>query len=185
MHFTSTPQHFEFVSPFRDLVLSPGEADSILVRFTPHSVGAITDTLYIVNNSTNLPILSITLNGTGLYVLPKAPQNLDIAINGNDTHLSWDPVTQNLHDQEIVADYYFVYISSDPLGIYTLMTITPNLNYNHSYIGLGAERMFYKVTAVKFYRGDLSPLSLDSYLRTRITPGMPESAVRAILDEFN
>jgi hypothetical protein len=185
VHLLSTPLHFEFVNPFRDIVLSPGETDSIMVRVTPHAVGSMTDTLFIVNNSTNLPILSVTLNGTGLHVLPKAPQNLSITVSGNDAYLSWDEVTQNTHDQEIVPDYYIIYISSDPFGSYTMMTLTPNLNYTHSYVGLGAERMFYRVTAVKFYRDDLSPSELDAYLRRNVTPGMTETDVRALLNDLD
>jgi len=185
VHFNGDPEHFVVLSPFSNLVLCPGITDSLMVLFTPNSLGVLSDTLFIVNNSANAPILRISLSGTGLHVLPKTPLNLSIIMDGNDAYLQWEQVTQNLHDQVLVPDYYFIYIASDPIGDYTLMTLTPNTNHTHPYIGLGAERMFYRVTAVKLYRDDLSPLQLDSYLKTIITPGMTEMEVRSIVQRVN
>jgi PKD repeat protein len=178
VHFIASPLHFEFVDPFRDLVLAPGETDSILVRFAPQAVGALSDTLYIENNSTNLPLLRIQLNGTGLYVPPAPPGNVSIAMIGYDAVITWEAVTQNIHGQPLTPDYYLVFYDGlpDPDGPYYFLGISPTLQYTHQWVGLHAQHMFYRVLAYKYYgRGEPNLTALG------LTPGLPEAEVLKLL----
>ena len=185
VHFTGDPLHFELLDPFRDLVVEHGETDTLSVRFAPHAVGTISDTLYIVNDSVNEPLLKVKLTGTGLYVLPQSPQSPTITVDGDNINLSWDAVTLNMHDQPITPDYYFVYISDDPYEGFVLTALTPDLSYTHPLITIGAERTFYRISAVKFYRDDLAPNELDALLRSVLRIGMGETEVRAALTGLN
>jgi hypothetical protein len=168
IHFIGNPKHFEIISPFRDISISPCNSDSIMVRFTPHTVGTISDTLYIVNNSMNQPLLKIRLSGIGLNVLPKPPQNLTATMYGHDVYLVWNPVVENMHDQPITTDYYFVFSSDKPYGGYVYHGATSSLSYTLPMVGLFQPRMFYKVRAYKYYgRGafDISELDLKQGMR--------------------
>jgi PKD repeat protein len=183
LHFIGEPLHFELLEPFRDLVLEHGVADTLWVRFSPHTVGAITDSLYIVNDSVNEPLLAIGLQGTGLYVPPKPPENLTITMTGNDALICWDPVTQNLHDQPLEPDYYFVWFNGmdDVNWPYYFLAPVTGTQYIHQGVALGAQYMFYRVTAVKFYREDLAPNELEALLRSIVRVGMSEEEARAAM----
>lgn len=172
IHFLSEPLHFEFLDPFRDLILPPGEADSILVRFTPQTVGTLSDTLFIVNDSANNPLLKVGLNGTGQYVPPKAPENVIVVMDGNNALISWDAVTQDIFGVPITPDFYYIFNSQDPYGSFTFRYATTGLQYTHPMISYFQPRMFYKIIAYKNYgRGgsDISSLGLE--------PGMTEAEV--------
>lgn len=176
---------FEVIGPIIPTQISAGDSIEIHVRYTPQTAGSVSDSLFIYNNSLNLPIARIHLSGRGVVVPPKPPVNLQITIVGNDAVIIWDAVTQTIFDTPISPDYYFIYNANKPEGEFVLNGLTPNLSYTHPYIALGAQRMFYKVSAVKFYRDDLSPAELDSYLKKNITPGMTEADLRAFLHEIN
>jgi len=177
VHFLADSLHFEFIDPFRDLLLAPGETDSIMVRFAPQAVGALSDTLYIMNNSANLPVISIHLTGTGEYVPPAPPGNVTIVMDGDNAVISWDPVTQNMHNQPIVPDGYLVFYngSSDPeTGLYYFLVVTENLSYTHMRVGEFAQHMFYHVIAYKYYGRGEPDLSV-------LKPGMAkEEALRLL-----
>jgi len=177
--------HFEYIIPQRDVAVVPGETLTIMVRFSPLTVGAIRDTIYIENNSVNEPMVKVALTGTGLYVLPEPPQNINISMVGNNINLSWEPVTFNMHDQPITPEYYFIYISDNPYTGFVLTALTPGPSYTHPYITIGATRMFYRITAVKFYRDDLAPIELDSLLRSLVRIGMGEEEVKSALTGLN
>lgn len=181
VHFMGNPLHFELLDPFRDLVVEHGETDTLWVRFAPHAVGTISDTLYIVNDSVNEPLLKVKLTGTGLYVLPQSPQSPTITVDGDNINLSWDAVTLNMHDQPITPDYYFVYISDDPYEGFVLTALTPDLSYTHPLITIGAERTFYRISAVKFYRDDLPPEALNTLVWGVLKQGMEPAEVAQAL----
>ncbi|MFO8145372.1 MAG: SBBP repeat-containing protein [Candidatus Syntrophosphaera sp.] len=42
-HFMADPLHFELSEPFTGLMIPPGEADSLLVRFAPEAIGALSE----------------------------------------------------------------------------------------------------------------------------------------------
>jgi PKD repeat protein len=96
---------FEFQLLIREFGIAPSGDATINVRFTPQSDGDILDTLRVVNNSINMPLLEIYLQGMAmpLYDPPQADftSNLtsgltpltvafeDISIPGSGTIESW------------------------------------------------------------------------------------------------
>jgi PKD repeat protein len=142
VHFVSESSHFELMNLFRNIIVAHGESDTLWVRFSPHTVGALGDTLYIVNNSLNEPLLKVRLTGNGMHVLPASPQITSISVEGNNVQLTWDDVTMNMHGNSITPDYYFVYIATNPYGQFSLMTICNSPNVTHPFVVIGAERMF-------------------------------------------
>jgi PKD repeat protein len=177
LHFSSDPLHFEFVDPSLPLVLSPGAVNSILVRFAPQAVGYLFDTLYIENDSYNLPVIAIALAGTGEYVPPLPPGNVDLVMDGINAVITWEPVTQNTHNQPLTPDYYIIFYngSSDPEnGLYYYLGRSWSLSYYHDGVGLHAQHMFYRVVAYKYYgRGEPDLSALE--------PGMREDEVLRLL----
>jgi uncharacterized membrane protein YeaQ/YmgE (transglycosylase-associated protein family) len=136
----------------------PGETDTILVRFSPVTVGAIIDTIYIESNDNSTPILKVRLMGTGTYVPPKLPENLIIAQNGNDMHLSWDAVIQDIHNNPITPDGYIILYSEDEIS-YFFLWVTTNTDFIHPQVAHFRDNMFYKVIAYKdFGRANLERL---------------------------
>ena len=174
-HFLAEPLHFELSGNIAGLVLPPGETGSLSVRFAPHAAGALSDTLFIVNNSTNLPVIRVALSGTGLYDLyasPKAPANVQITMDGNNIVITWEAVTQNIHGQPITPDCYFIFNSPAPYGTYSFHGSASGLQYTHPMVGALQQKMFYRVVAYKHYSQrdfDLATLGLE--------PGMTEAEV--------
>lgn len=167
LHFTGESQQFEIMEQALPLLLQPGERDSVMVRFLPQAIGALCDTLSIVNNSLNQPRLRIRLAGTGVMVPLEAPQNVNLSMDGYNALVSWDPVTQNTHQQPVEPDYYFVYhryMGDETLPFYFLAPVT-DTHYIHFGVGLGPQPVCYQVTAVKFYRGEDIPGYLEAWLR--------------------
>ncbi len=152
--------------------------DSILVRvaFNDENVGAVSDTLIVFSNSPLIPELRIGITGNVLEVPPQEPSSLDITLDGSDVILTWPAVTESIFDTPLTPDYYFVYQSSDPFGTYYLLGVTPGLTYTHALVGIGAQRMFYKVSAY-LYTGRGS-CYLDN---VGIEPGMSEVEIRNAL----
>ncbi|MDD4223392.1 MAG: SBBP repeat-containing protein [Candidatus Cloacimonetes bacterium] len=172
--FQQTTQ-FEWQWQQRDVILSPGSEATLLVRFVPQAVGPVTDVLHVANNSTNLPVVEVQLSATGEYVPPAIPENVAIAMAGDNAVITWDAVTQNTHSQPITPDGYLVFYngSSDAEnGLYYFLAVTPELTHTHVRVGEFASNMFYRVKAYKYYgRGsfDLAALGLE--------PGMTEAEV--------
>ncbi|MDY0151476.1 MAG: SBBP repeat-containing protein [Candidatus Cloacimonas sp.] len=178
IHFMGEPLHFEYLLPHGYFVLAPGQDTAILVRFAPLTVGALSDTLYIVNNSVNEPILKISLRGTGQYVPPKPPENVELTMLGTDALLAWDAVTQNEQYQPISPDYYIVFYNGpgDIDGLYYYLSSETDLSYTHVGVGMFAEHMFYRVRAYKYYgRGQVDIESLG------LSPQMTEAQVSEVL----
>ncbi|HOY85609.1 MAG TPA: SBBP repeat-containing protein [Candidatus Syntrophosphaera sp.] len=173
-HFLAEPLHFELSEPFTGLALPPGETGSLMVRFAPQAVGALSDTLFIVNNSSNLPLIKVRLQGTGEYVPPKAPLNVNVTMDGDHAVITWDAVTQNTHDQPLTPDYYFIFNSSDPYGVFGYHGSASGLQYIHPTVGAFQPRMFYRVVAYKYYRRGACDLSA-------LKPGMSEAEVWRVL----
>lgn len=182
--FLNSITPFSIISPTLPCTIPDGDSIVIVLRFSPQTPGTMTDSLFIYNNSNNMPLASIRLTGNGIIVPPLPPVIEQISILGYDVVIGWSAVTETIFNTPISPDYYFIYHSYDPCNSYTLMALTPNLSYTHPNIALGARRMFYKVTAVKFFRNYLTPSELDSYLKNNITPGMAEADVRAFLNRI-
>ncbi len=186
VHFMGEPLHFELVDPPVNWVVEHGQEATIMVRFTPHTVGTIRDTLYIASDAVNNPVIKVRLSGTSLHVLPISPQNISITMVGNSVQLNWEAVTQNLHGYPMIPDYYFVYISSNPMGGYVLSSVIAVNSAQHPFVAIGADKMFYRITAVKFYR-DVPLSTASGDLPSGIRVGMTQEAVEDIilkLDSF-
>gem|GEM_PF-7096065 len=127
--------------------IAPGDSVSFQIRFTPVVSGAVSDILNIYNNSGNLPILEISLSGTGESVEPlQPPLNVCITMNGNDAQISWDAVSE-----PIVPDYYLVFFngSADINADFYYHGATTGLQYTHYLVGLHSAHIFYRIIAYK------------------------------------
>lgn len=174
--FTGAVAYFELSEPFSSLVLPPGAQATFNVRFAPQQVGSITDTLVIVNDSRNQPLLKVRLMGIGESVPLQIPQNVVITVSGIDVHLSWDAVTQNIYNLPVTPDYYFVFSCHDPYGTFIYHGATPTLQYNFPLTALYQPRMFYRVVAYKYYgRGVFDPSAYG------LVQGMREEEVSRLL----
>lgn len=161
-------------------VISEGDSLSILLIFSPQSAGTSLDSLFIGSNAANSPVYSVSLRGTGEYVPPKAPENVNLIASGNDMLISWDAVSETIFGSPFTPDYYLVLYngSSHPEGEYYFHGATPNLSYTHYLVGLHAQNMFYRVRAFKSYGRRTSALDIEE-----IPLGMPETEVMRLLQK--
>lgn len=173
--FYQLPSQFNYDYPNQGSQVVPGDVDTLLIRFSPTSTGTVTDTLYIESNSLNSPILKISLSGTGIYVPPMPPENINIAMVGYNAFISWDAVTQTIYNTPFIPDGYLVFYNGtlDPdNGIYYYLAVTENLTYTHVRVGEFADYMFYHVVAYKYFgRGAFDITSMG------LLQGMPEAEV--------
>ncbi len=150
---------------------------SINLLFTPQVMGAVTDSLFIGNNSHNHPFYALQLRGTAVFAEPMAPSNVTSIMNGFDAIITWDEVTQSVANTPIVPDFYFIYFngSPDPMGLYYFLGRSLGTQFTHYDVGWGAEHMFYRVKAIKQVSRNIA--LLDRFIR----PGMTEEEVSTIL----
>lgn len=181
LSFTVGDTPFEIPDRSYPILIPEGGSAQIQLGFTPSAAGNFSNVLNIANNSVNQPLVSLNLAGTGAISAPLAPQGLRIGHSGGDVTLNWQPVTQTVAGTPVAADYYFVFSSPDPYGQFSLLGLSQTTAYTHSYVALGAPRMFYRVTAVKIYRDGL-PGGLEGYLRRTFRAGQPEAEVLRLLD---
>ena len=187
VNLISASGQFEVMAWQSGMSIAPGATDSLFVRYAPQSVGDAADFLQILNDSANQPDCRIQLLGKAILPVPLPPANLQIGIQGVNTVLSWDPVTQNTAGGPIVTDYYFVYTSAmDPQQGFIFHGLTPDCAYTHSHVLLVEPRVFYKVKAVVLNQAVKSTApskdALDLYLKDHLKPGMSESEVSRVLD---
>ena len=187
VNFVSASGQFEIMAWQSGMSIAPGATDSLFVRYAPQSVGDAADFLQILNDSANQPDCRIQLLGKAILPVPLPPANLQIGIQGVNTVLSWDPVTQNTAGGPIVTDYYFVYTSAmDPQQGFIFHGLTPDCAYTHSHVLLVEPRVFYKVKAVVLNQAVKAAApskdALDLYLKDHLKPGMSESEVSQVLD---
>ena len=185
--FISASGQFEIMAWQSGMSIAPGATDSLFVRYAPQSVGDAADFLQILNDSANQPDCRIQLLGKAILPVPLPPANLQIGIQGVNTVLSWDPVTQNTAGGPIVTDYYFVYTSAmDSQNGFIFHGLTPDCAYSHPYVLLVEPRVFYKVKAVMLNQAVKAKAPskdvLDLYLKDHLKPGMSESEVSQVLD---
>lgn len=78
--------------------------------------------------------------------------NTTIQMDGNDAIISWNHIYEDEYGNSIIPQYYFLYFngSDDAFGNYYFLApiAYPATEYRHSGVGMGAEHMFYRVTAV-------------------------------------
>jgi PKD repeat protein len=187
IHFLSEPLHFQFVLPPDMAILQPGETDTILVRCSPQTIGALRDTLFIVNDSDNMPLLKIRLLATGQLAPPQPPGEMNIILHSYDTYITWEPVTQNIAGQPCNPEFYLVFVNgtNDLLHGFVYLGMTTDPNYMQHYAALYSPRMFYRVRAVEVHRGeyahDDSEKGKLTSLKRSLKPGMSENEVADIL----
>ena len=84
------------------------------------------------------------------YIPSKAPANVRIMMIRNSAVITWDAVTEDIHNQPFTPDGYYIYGSSNPLGGFTYQGSSSGTTYTHSMVGATEPRMFYRVTAYKY-----------------------------------
>jgi len=181
LYFQTTSSQFEYVYNNSGNPIPPGVIDTIYVRFSPTTIGTINDTLYIASDALNIPILKISLWGTGIYVPPSSPENVLITMQGQDNYdalVTWDAVTTDTHGNPLTPNYYFIYFngSDNTGGLYYFLGLSYTTQYTHSNVGLGAEHMFYMVTAIKIYSRETADIILS-----KLRKGMTEAEVDELL----
>jgi hypothetical protein len=80
---------------------------------------------------------------------PKAPENVHITLSEHSALITWDAVTENILDQPITPDGYYIYESSDPLGQFTYQGSSSDTTFILPTTAMSHPRMFYRVTAYK------------------------------------
>ena len=112
-------------------------------------------------------------------VPPALPSDISLSFQGlshEDAVISWDQVTTDINDYGLVPECYFVYHSENINGPYAFLGYSNSTQYVHSGVGFGADHMFYRVKAIKFYtRGEESELE-------ELHTGMTEEQVGKILN---
>jgi len=155
---------FEFVYDDLNVPIAPGEKDTIFVTFTPDAEDSFTETLSITNNSSNQPLLEVTLQGNGEYDEIPAPQNVTIILSNGDATISWDAVTETVHGIPIIPDFYVINYSEtveeDPEAYYHLV-MTDQTSFVHVGVDYFADQMFYQVIAIRDYEGQYT--ARDNY----------------------
>jgi hypothetical protein len=75
---TDSSPDFDVVSPAGGLVLRPGSSATVLVRFTPKSIGLQTGTLTVPSNDPARPVVFVRMSGNGIQpIIEVSPLSLD------------------------------------------------------------------------------------------------------------
>jgi PKD repeat protein len=145
---------FELDGTTYPFAIEYGDSAFIYLIFSPLTIGSHTDTLYIYNNSTNLPIAKIKLTGYCDYVPPAFPENVNIitvGTNSRNTRISWEAVTEDIYGNPLEPDGYLIFNCDDPYGDFNFLGFTDQLYYIHYYVTPYNDMMFYEVVSVKDY----------------------------------
>jgi len=129
-----------------------GSTGTLYVRFSPQYLGSQIDTLCIVSNAINQPILEIRLTGSGVFTPPGTPTGLQLFIVDNDIQLCWDPVTSDILGNTMIPDGYVVLYNELPNETnYWYLGFSEDTGYTHHHVLNYRDSTYYKVLAVKFY----------------------------------
>ncbi len=190
IHFIGNPLHFEYRVDDNALLINPGETDSIFVRFIPLVEGALNDTLYIVNDSPNAPLLWVCLSGNGTIPPPTPPQNVLLDITDEDVQLDWEAVSTNVLGDPIMIDHYAIFTneSADPIGEFSYHDRTSETSYTHNSALAMSNKMLYKIYAVEMFPDtrdidEETRLEVDRFLRENLVSGMTEAEFNQVLRE--
>ena len=169
---TSSSSTFSYTYDNLNGDIAAGATDSIFVTFAPDSAATFNETIKITNNSTNNPLIEVTLAGTGEYDEIPAPANVIITLDNKDATISWDAVTQTVHGIAVTPDFYVINYNDDPNvspDEYLHLTATTNLSIVHSRVVQFAPQMFYQVIAIKDYEGQYFKMPLMNKLKSEKT----------------
>lgn len=140
-----------------------GSLGSILVMFSPESLNVYVDTLRIISNAVNLPIIEIRLSGNSVYIPPQSPENLTINITDSDVLLSWQAVNNDVLGHPITPDGYVILYNEIPNDDqhFWFLGFSESTNFTHHYVNIYRDSMFYKVVAVIYYRDGMLNILKD------------------------
>jgi len=180
LHFISDTSQFRVDLSGIGATIPPNGTGTLHVSFAPVAAGSAADTLYIVNNSANEPILRIKLSGIGEHAPPAIPANVAVSMIGTNVTLTWEPVSQDVLGHPLDPDFYFIYNSPDPYGSYTFHGFSENASYVHPMVGYFQQKMFYKIRAVKLYRGNVELKDMKTMLGLLLHEGISEGGITEI-----
>ncbi|NLK50540.1 MAG: choice-of-anchor D domain-containing protein [Candidatus Cloacimonetes bacterium] len=127
------------------------------VIFTPLTSGAVSDSIFIHSDASNTPSLAVGLSARGEYVPPAMVEGLEVTVLEYDAHLIWEPVTTTIYDTPIEPDGYIVLYNETPYEdehFYYFHSFTTETSFIHHHVAEYRTQMFYRIVAVKHYRGD-------------------------------
>lgn len=131
------------------------ETTQLNVVFAPISSGAVSDSIYIHSDASNIPNLAVKLSAVGEYVPPAAVDGLVVSVIGNDAHLTWQPVTTTIYGTPIEPDGYIVLYNETPYEdehFYYFHSFVTGTSFVHPFVAQYRTEMFYRIVAVKNYR---------------------------------
>ncbi len=141
---------FDLVYDSGDMLVGANATFIMEVNFTPEQVQTYNGTLLIENNSSNEPSLVIQLHGTGQYLPPANPENVQLTMSSNTAQISWDAVTEDIANNPITPDMYIVYFNGQNTSAdedFYFLATTTDLSYTHVNVGAFSDYMFYRVKA--------------------------------------
>ncbi len=118
---------------------------------------------------------------------PKPPESVEITMDGYDAVITWDPVTENEHNEPIEPDFYFVYFNGSSIETYPFYFLAQSFDAQHTHqaVGLGADYMFYMVKAIVLYDPPTVREGyreyVEQYLKENLKEGMTEAEVSEVL----
>lgn len=85
-----------------------------------------------------------------------APQNVKVKIDGNNTVLTWDPVTADINGNPVTPNFYLVYSNIKPYGQFRYIGESSSLTKYSHFDGALKDCMFYIVIAFTGTREQLN-----------------------------
>ncbi|MCD4828916.1 MAG: PKD domain-containing protein [Candidatus Cloacimonetes bacterium] len=91
------------------------------------------------------------------------PQNFLVQRQGDDIHLSWDPVTHTVPGVPVIVDYYIIFAATDANDVFQFLDFTPDAipAYVHTGIIAQEDKYFYFLLAYSGSRDDLDGFLTD------------------------
>ncbi|HQQ67692.1 MAG TPA: hypothetical protein PLX77_02570 [Candidatus Cloacimonadota bacterium] len=130
--------------------VAPGASITVPVVFQPVHTGAISDSLYIINNDPQCKEYRVHVQGRGVLVPLSEVNNVQINVTGEDVMISWDPVTTNILGGAANPDRYVVYYSQFPSGpTFWPLAVVTSLSFVHQRAAVYAPTRFYLVKAIR------------------------------------
>lgn len=120
---------------------------TLAVIFSPAADGTYRDTLLIQTDAVNgvNGFVQIPLSGTQIST-PSAPE-LVVTIEGEDSRISWNPISESVGGCPITVQRYLLFFSEEPDGPYWYLGGTVDTTYVHPWAVSYAVEMCYKALA--------------------------------------
>ncbi|MBU0678350.1 MAG: hypothetical protein KJ626_09545 [Verrucomicrobia bacterium] len=126
--------------------LAPGEMSTceVALTFDPLSDGSFFDTLLIQSDAANQQGGYVRTPLSGTQISTPAPPELVLSIEGEDSRISWNPVTESIGECEIEVLRYLLFFSEDFDGPYWYLTYTADTTFLHVGAVSYAADMYYQ-----------------------------------------